>query len=80
MKGIKGDMDEDMLQAWSNWHTLTTISPERQLKLFVKIEHKFPLLCHCDDHYKAESIAFFDYSHWYNKWFPADDNKLESPT
>lgn len=42
----------------------TTIFSDQQLEFFIKIEHKYPLLHHCNNHYKAESIAFSDYSHW----------------
>ena len=58
----------------------TTISPARRLEFYVKIENKYPLLRHCDNHYKAESIAFCDYSHWYDKWFPAGNDEIDSPT
>ena len=57
-----------------------SISPPHRLEFYVKIENKYPLLCHCDNHYKAESIAFCDYSHWYDDWFPADNDKIDSPT
>jgi hypothetical protein len=34
---------------------------------------KHPFLWLCENHYKAESISFSDYSHWYNKQFPSGD-------
>jgi hypothetical protein len=43
----------------------TTISPMQQLEFYLKMEAKFPLLRLCKDHYKAETIAFSDYSHWH---------------
>jgi hypothetical protein len=55
----------------------TTISPNRQQEFFLKIEHKYPLLRLCENHYKAECVSFSDYSHWYDKWFPDDDDKPE---
>jgi hypothetical protein len=51
----------------------TTISPDRQLEFYIKIEAKYPLLRLCENHYKAESISFSDYSHWYDKRFPSGD-------
>jgi hypothetical protein len=51
----------------------TTISPDRQLEFYVRIKAKHPFLWLCENHYKAESISFSDYSHWYNKWFPSGD-------
>jgi hypothetical protein len=44
------------------------MDPGHQLELFIKIEAKFLILRLCDNHYKAESIAFSDYSHWYDAW------------
>jgi hypothetical protein len=54
----------------------TTISPTWQLKFYVKIEAKYPLLWLCENHYKADTIAFSDYSHWYDKQYldNSDDN------
>ena len=52
----------------------STISPERQLDFYLKIEEKFPILRLCEHHYKAETIAFSDYSHWYDHQFPYNDN------
>ena len=48
----------------------STISPDRQLEFYIKIEEKFPILRLCEHHYKAETIAFADYSHWYDKIYP----------
>ncbi|KAF8260471.1 hypothetical protein EI94DRAFT_1706264 [Lactarius quietus] len=45
-----------------------TVSPTPQLDFCLRMEDKFPLLCLCDDHYKALTIAYADYSHWYLKW------------
>ena len=50
----------------------TTISPNRQMEFYVKIEDKFPILRLGENHYKADTIAFSDYSHWYNKRYPDD--------
>jgi hypothetical protein len=44
------------------------MDPGHQLEFFIKIEAKFPILRLCDNHYKAESIMFSDYLHWYNAW------------
>ena len=52
----------------------TTISPTRQLEFYVKIEAKFPILRLGENHYKADTIAFSDYSHWYDKRYPDDDD------
>ena len=46
----------------------SSIDPTHQMKFIVEIEAKFPLLRLCDNHYKAESIAYTDYSHWYDNW------------
>jgi hypothetical protein len=51
----------------------TTISPDRQLEFYIKIEAKYPLLQLCENHYKAKSISFSNYSHWYDKRFPSGD-------
>ena len=45
----------------------TTISPNHQLEFYVKLEAKFPILQLSENHQKANTIAFSDYSHWYNK-------------
>lgn len=53
----------------------TSISPKHQLEFYIDIEAKHPNLRLCEDHYKAESIAFSDYSHWYNVQYPpVEDN------
>ncbi|KAF8264151.1 hypothetical protein EI94DRAFT_1806201 [Lactarius quietus] len=36
--------------------------------LWTTDEDKFPLLRLCNDHYKALTITYADYSHWYLKW------------
>ena len=48
----------------------STISLDRQLEFYIKIDEKFPILCLCEHQYKAETIAFADYSHWYDKIYP----------
>ena len=48
----------------------TLISPTCQLKYYLKIEAKYPILRLCENHYKAESIAFTDYSHWFPVQYP----------
>jgi hypothetical protein len=50
----------------------TTISPTWQLEFHIKIEAKYPILWLCENHYKADTIAFSDYSHWYDKQYPED--------
>ena len=50
----------------------TTISPNRQMEFYGKIEDKFPILWLGENHYKADTIAFSDYSHWYDKRYPDD--------
>ena len=54
--------------------TWTTISPTRQLEFYVKIKAKFPILWLGENHYKADTITFLDYLHWYNKQYPDDPN------
>ena len=56
---------------------MTTISLDRQLEFYVKIEEKFPILRLCEYHYKAETIAFSDYSHWYDTRFPFNGEEAE---
>ena len=50
----------------------TTISPNRQMEFYGKIKDKFPILQLGENHYKADTIAFSDYSHWYDKRYPDD--------
>ena len=50
----------------------TTISPNCQMEFYVKIEAKFPILWLSENHDKADTIAFSDYSHWYDKRYPDD--------
>ncbi|KAF8273897.1 hypothetical protein EI94DRAFT_1794924 [Lactarius quietus] len=46
----------------------TTVSPTPQLNFCLRMEDKFPLLHLCDDHYKALTIVYTDYSHQYLTW------------
>ena len=59
----------------------TTISPNRQMEFYGKIEDKFPILRLGENHYKADTIAFSDYSHWYDKRYPdnPDDKDKDDP-
>ena len=58
----------------------STVSPKHQLEFYLKIEAKFPLLRLCENHYKAESIAFSDYSHWYNIQYPPNSEPDAKPS
>ncbi|KAF8264895.1 hypothetical protein EI94DRAFT_1702884 [Lactarius quietus] len=44
------------------------VSLTPQLDFCLRMEDKFPLLCLCDDYYKALTIMYADYSHWYLNW------------
>lgn len=44
------------------------VSPRHQLQFYLRIEAKHSILRLCDNHYKAESIATCDYTHWYGPW------------
>jgi hypothetical protein len=48
----------------------SSISPERQLEFWIKLEREFPLLRLCAHHYKANAVATSDYTHWYKRRFP----------
>ena len=58
----------------------STVSPKHQLKFYLKIEAKFPLLWLCENHYKAESTAFSNYSHWYNIQYCLNPNPDAKPS
>ena len=58
----------------------STVSPKHQLEFYLKIEAKFPLLRLCKNHYKAESIAFSNYSHWYNIQYPPNPDPNAKPS
>ena len=52
----------------------SSILPEQQLKFWIKLEHKFPFLCMCAHHYKANMVAMSDYTHWHKQRFPDTSN------
>ncbi len=57
----------------------TSVSPTHQMEYWLDIEAKYPILRFCDNHYKANSIAISDYSHWHSSRYPDDTPKDEAP-
>ena len=49
------------------------------MEYWLDIEAKYPILQFCDNHYKANSIAISDYSHWHSSRYPDDTPKDEAP-
>ena len=58
----------------------SSILPEQQLEFWIKLECEFPLLCLCAHHYKANTIATSDYTHWYKHRFPDTSSTSNSGT
>ena len=58
----------------------SSISPERQLKFWIKLEREYPLLRLCTHHYKANAVATSDYTHWYKHCFPGTSSASNSGT
>ena len=48
----------------------TSVLPKYRQLYWQKIEALFPILWFCDAHYKADSIAISDYTHWYKSRYP----------
>ena len=48
----------------------TSVSTDRQLEFWIKLEREYPFLRLCAHHYKANAIATSDYTHWYKRRFP----------
>ncbi|KAH9011116.1 hypothetical protein EDB84DRAFT_1569964 [Lactarius hengduanensis] len=46
------------------------VGSERHREFWRRIEAKYPVLLLCDSHYKANSIATQDYTHWYQARYP----------
>jgi hypothetical protein len=51
---------------WKSVHT------KHCLEFWLRLEHMYPFLHLCANHYKADAVATEDYTHWYNahgrKW------------
>jgi hypothetical protein len=48
----------------------TKIPAKRRVEFCIKLESKFLVLRLCTDHYKANTVATSDYSHWYQSRYP----------
>ena len=53
----------------------SSVAPRYQREYWRRIEAAYPVLRLCDGHYKADSIPFSDYSHWYDVRYPDPDNE-----
>ncbi len=58
-------------------HPWKNVTPKYQEEFWNEIEAKFPVLRLCDSHYKADSFATTDYSHWINAKLIDDATKIK---
>jgi hypothetical protein len=58
----------------------TKIPAKQRVEFCIKLESKFPVLHLCADHYKANTVATSDYSHWYKSCYPETEAAAKTDT
>ena len=56
----------------------SSVPVKRRMEFWLKLENKYPLLRLCANHYKANSVASEDYTHWHKTRYPNRDGALDS--
>jgi hypothetical protein len=56
------------------------IPAKQRVEFCIKLESKFPVLCLCTDHYKANTVTTSDYSHWYKSHYPETEAAPKTDT
>jgi hypothetical protein len=64
-KDIWAEMSKDYGPMGLPW---TKIPAKRRVEFCVKLESKFPVLCLCTDHYKANTVATSNYTCWWTSF------------
>jgi hypothetical protein len=56
----------------------SSVPVKRRLEFWLKLKNEYPLLRLCTNHYKADSVAIEDYTHWHKSYYPNCDGALNS--
>jgi hypothetical protein len=70
-----GNIQEHTCTIWRGFYTKGIVpvrwgegSKELQDQYCSEMESQFPILCYCDNHWKAHTIMTTIYSQWYHSW------------